>query len=231
MLSPLKITKCLYCDVRPLPFRHAQSCLNSLTIILSYEFHTCSFIHASIACIQIPFIHDCIISLISNCTENVILNMSDSYRLPISLCSSGRSYQAIILPIFFQFPSILFKLSWYQWQRFYPVCLYPSKGNRQYFFSYVCRYPSKGNRQYFFSYVCLYLSKGNRQFYLSFVHLYQGNGNSQSFFPNDTYQLVPQSVYVHSLCICNCIMSIHIVIFISIAFSLFQLVKISVFNI
>jgi len=45
-------------------FGPAQSCLNGLTIILSYEFHTCSFIHAYTACIQISFMHSCIVGLI-----------------------------------------------------------------------------------------------------------------------------------------------------------------------
>ena len=45
-------------------FGPAQSCLNGLTIILSYEFHTCSFIHGYTACIQISFMHSCIVGLI-----------------------------------------------------------------------------------------------------------------------------------------------------------------------
>jgi len=43
-------------------FGPAQSCLNGLTIILSYESHTCSFIHAYAACIQISFTHVYIVS-------------------------------------------------------------------------------------------------------------------------------------------------------------------------
>jgi len=51
------------------------------------------------------------------------------------------------------------------------------------------------------------------------------------FLPSDAYRFVPQSVYVHCLCICSCIAGIHIVIYISMAFSVFQLVKIGVLNI
>ena len=51
------------------------------------------------------------------------------------------------------------------------------------------------------------------------------------FLPSDTYRFVSQSVYVHCLCICSCIADIHMVIFISMVFSAFHLVKIGVLNI
>ena len=51
------------------------------------------------------------------------------------------------------------------------------------------------------------------------------------FLPSDTYQFVPQSVYIHCLCICSCIAGIHMVIIISMLFSAFQLVKMGVLNI
>jgi len=64
MLPPIKNVECLYCDVGLLPFWTCPIWSQRLTIILSYEFHTCSFIHAYTACIQISFMHGCIVSLI-----------------------------------------------------------------------------------------------------------------------------------------------------------------------
>jgi len=44
ILSPFKVTKYLYCDDRA-TFGPVHVCLNSLTILLSVEFHTYAFMH------------------------------------------------------------------------------------------------------------------------------------------------------------------------------------------
>ena len=66
-------------------FGPAQPCLNDLNIILSYEFHTCSSIHAYIACIQISFMHGCIVSLI------LIVQKVSSI-----MCLSQKCYQSCV---------------------------------------------------------------------------------------------------------------------------------------
>ena len=117
MLPPIKNAKCLYCDVGLLPFRTcpslsqrsyhpAQARLNGLTIILSYEFHTCSFIHAYTTCLQISFMHGCIVSLI------LIVQKVSSM-----MCLSQKCYQSCIFQVagptktvvyqrLFHFPSV-----------------------------------------------------------------------------------------------------------------------------
>jgi len=111
-------------------FGPAQSCLNGLTIILFYEFHTCSFIHAYATCIQISFMHGCIISLIFNCTKSVIHNVSKSEMLPIMYISSGRSHQNSRLPMSLHFPSVFSSVGRYRIEVIDGIS-----------FSYVGRYP------------------------------------------------------------------------------------------
>ena len=63
-------------------------CLVNLTIILSYKFHTCSFIHAYTACTQISFMHGCINSLI------LIVQKVSSIT-----CLSQKCYQSCVFQV------------------------------------------------------------------------------------------------------------------------------------
>ena len=106
ILSPFKVTKCLYCDVGLFPFwtcpilsqrsYHYTILWVSYMFIHSYKYnmHT-NIIHAWLHC-QTYF----------NCTKSVIHNVSKSEMLPIMYISSGRSHQNSRLPMPFHFPNV-----------------------------------------------------------------------------------------------------------------------------
>jgi len=110
-------------------FRPAQSYLKGLTIILSYEFHTCSFIHAYTACIQISFMHGCTISLIL-----IVQNVSSR------MCLSRKCYQSCISQVAGPTKTVVYQCLFIS-PVFPPVWLLPHWGDWRYFLSYVGRYP------------------------------------------------------------------------------------------
>ena len=189
-------------------FGPAQACLNGLTIILSYEFHTCSFIHAYTTCLQISFMHGCIVSL-------MLIVQKDSSMM----CLSQKCYQSCIFQVagptktvVYQclFISPVFSLVWSlphwgNWRYFPFVCWsLPNRGNWRYF-PFVCwSLPHRGNWQYFpfvcwslphrgnwryFPFVCWSLPHwGNWRCFLLCVSHYSSQGNRQFFLPSNTYQ-------------------------------------------
>ena len=133
ILSPLKVTKCLYWDVGPLSdlpmfvttvlplychmrLIHIHSCIHSM--------HT-NIIHTWLRYYPVYYLK-CILK------RSVVYNGFDSEMLSIKCISSGRSHQNGLLPIPFHFPIV-----------FSSVRHYPSKGNWQYSLSYVGHYPVK----------------------------------------------------------------------------------------